>query len=127
MLVGLLCSFGGCQSRDHLILGTDIPRIPELDLASTQAERERNKVSDAEFIFTGPIFDALERVRWTTRGFKKDGWKRVSIGGNASEANGVFTQPWHAPGMLRMAKLHVVASQVRGTATITVSIEKKSK
>jgi hypothetical protein len=110
-----------------LIDGTDIPRVPELTLSSAQVQHERNKVSSAEFTFTGPIFDALERIRWASRGFDKDGWTKVSISGNSSEANAVFSMSWYTPGMERMANLHVVASDTHGTATILVSIEKVPK
>lgn len=121
---GFLFTQTGCQSTEHRISGTDIPKIPELTLVHSETEGERSRVRSAEFRFDGPVFDALERIRWTSTGFEKDGWTLDSITGNAAEAEAIFSMPWHEPGMRRVADLHVIASQVRGKATLLVRVEK---
>ena len=124
-LLGLLIAVGACQTSDHRIAGTNIPGVHGLELTSSSNVKQSGRhIAFGEFVFKGPIYDALERVRWSARGFELDGWKAVSISGRPDAATGVFTQPWPVPDMERLAKLQIVASKTEGSATLSVTLEK---
>ena len=112
-----------CESDQHRLQGTDIPRVPETTVESNTLELHGRRAISGTVRFVGPIYDALERVRWTARGFDLDGWKEVSLTGTPAEANALFVSEWHEPGTERVAKLHIVASHVRGQAILTIEVK----
>ena len=121
VLLALVLVLNGCGGAEHRILGTDIPLVPGTALQSNDFKSSRGRVESGEVEFTGSIFDALERARWTGRGFEKDGWTQESLTGTPEQATAVFTQPLRGSDTERVATLDVVASQVRGVARITIS------
>ena len=126
-LTAVLVALGGCDSQSHWIGGTDVPKVVGLQLTYSKVEKIKRRISFGEFTFNGPIYDALERVRWTARSFEKDGWTVESISGSPDTATGIFTQPWSVPDMKRLAKLQIVASKTNGSAVLSITIEKVSE
>ena len=120
-MVGL----SACESASHRITGTDIPGVHGLKLVSSYDVRQSGRhIAFGVFQFEGPIYDALERVRWSARGFRRDEWKTESISGNPNSASGIFTQAWKSPERHRVARLEVTADRVHGVAELTVTLEK---
>ena len=127
ILAGALLSLVACAAPAHRLHGTDLPKVPETTMASNNLELVRGKAFSGDVTFTGTIFDALERARWTARGFEIDGWTEQSLTGSPSKATAIFTMPGTQPGTERVATLDVVASQVRGTAVISIKIKPAPK
>ena len=111
-----------CASKAHRLTGTDLPKVPSTQLVETSLKSVRGRTESGTVVFSGSIFDALERIRWTERGFKTDGWTQRSVTGTPREATAIYTSPWNDEEE-RVAVLHVVAAQIRGSATITVNVE----
>ena len=122
-LLGLACLLGACSSPSHRINGTDVPNIPGTKLVQSSFKSSGGSVEAGQATFSGSIYDAMERARWAGRGFLKDGWTEVSLTGTPQEATAIFTAPWPGDGMQRVATLDITASQLRGSATITVKVE----
>jgi hypothetical protein len=120
-LLALVFALNGCGGPEHRILGTDIPLVPGTALKNKDFTTARGKVQSGQATFTGSIFDALERARWTARGFEIDGWTQESLTGTPEQAVAIFTQAVPKTDKERVATMTVVASQVRGTATIVVT------
>ena len=120
-LLALVFAMNGCGGAEHRILGTDIPLVPGTALKNKDFTTSRGKVQSGQATFTGSIFDALERARWTARGFEIDGWSQESLTGTPERAVAIFTQAVPRTDKERVATMTVVASQIRGTATITVT------
>lgn len=127
LLMTLLVSLVACASQSHRLRGSDLPRVPETQIETNSLEIWQGKARSGEVLFTGPIFDALERARWTARGFRIDGWTEKSLSGTPADATAVFTSSWSEAGTERIATLHILASRVRGSATINVEIKPVSK
>lgn len=128
LCASLVCVFvlWGCEDTRHRISGTDIPGVHGLAIESsdvTWSDQYRG-VESGTFELEGAIYDALERIRWSSRGFKKDGWTQVSITGTPDEATGVFRERWHDPGMERIATMHVVAGRTNGHAKLVIRVQK---
>lgn len=122
LLLSLLCGFlSACAGNDHRILGTDLPLVPGTTLTENTLVVRGGRASSGAVTFDGSIFDALERARWTGRGFEKDGWTEASITGTPEAATGVWTQRLPGGERERVATLEITASQVRGVAVITVT------
>ena len=110
-----------CADMGHRLTGTDIPKVPSAQLVESSLKSVRGRIQSGKVVFSGSIFDALERIRWTERGFKIDGWTQRSVTGTPREATAIYTSPWDEAEE-HVAVLHVVAAQIRGTATITVNL-----
>ena len=121
VLLTLALVMNGCGGPQHRISGTDIPLVPGTALKSNDFQTARGRVQSGEAMFTGSIFDALERARWAGRGFEKDGWTQESLTGTPEQATAVFTQAVPGTDTERVATMSVVASQIRGVARIIVT------
>ena len=122
-LTGLVFLATACSTPAHRISGTDVPNIPGTTLVQSSFQSVRGSVEAGEATFSGSIYDALERARWTRRGFLKDGWAEESITGTPLQATAVFTSPWPGKHLRRVAVVDISAAQFRGSATVTVSVE----
>jgi len=123
LIVLLHCTFlASCADHSHRVDGTDLPKVPSTKVQATTLKSVQGRTEEGRILFSGSIYDALERIRWTGRGFKADGWTQRAVSGSPREATALFTSPWSGDEE-RLAVLHVVADPVHGTATVTVSIE----
>lgn len=127
LLAAVLVFMTACASTAHRVSGTDVPRVPETEVKSNSLVFSGGRAESGKVEFTGTIYDALERARWTARGFAIDGWTEVSLGGSAAEAKALFTSAWRQPGTERVATLRVIAAQLHGSATITIEVKKISE
>jgi hypothetical protein len=122
LFFALFFVMNGCGGPKHRISGTDMPLVPGTAVKTNDLKSSRGLIQSGEVTFTGAIFDALERARWTARGFEKDGWAQQSLTGTPERATAIFTQALPKTDNERVATVNVISSQVRGIATITVEV-----
>ena len=104
--------------------GTDIPKVPQLELSKIQTtEGSKSQMIKGEVLFEGPIYDALERIRWSTENFEHSGWTLESITGTPEKATGIFYKnpKDDTAKMQRIATLSVTANRRKGTALVEFS------
>lgn len=116
---------GACSGQAKKLGGTDIPLIPELDHVSTTVSTgSTSRIQDGTVIFEGPIYDALERARWSVSNFRHSGWVLEAITGTPEEATATFGHDKPLNGIQRVATLDVTADRRKGTAVIHFSTRK---
>lgn len=116
-LVVPLAWLTGC----HASMGQDVrtmgsmPSFEHLSVASTNESGSIKGRWLGSALFSGPIADALERVRWAVRELAPRGWKLDSMTGTPQEA----TAKLH--NTIRQAELHVIAGAHHGTLSFVVN------
>ena len=114
----------GCTNPHRQVPGTDIPKVPQLELSKIQTtEGSKSQMTKGEVLFVGPIYDALERIRWSTENFEHSGWTLESITGTPEKATGIFykNSKDDTAKMQRIATLSVTANRRKGTALVEFS------
>lgn len=129
MFLVLLASLpAGCSSSHLQVPGTDIPRVPHLELINIQTiEGSKSQMTKGKAIFEGTIFDALERIRWSTANFEHSGWTLESVTGTPQKATGIFFKNSKDGTVTtqRIATLVVTANRRKGTAVVEFSTRPK--
>lgn len=112
----------GCTNHAKQVAGTDIPVIPQLQLTGTSVESgSRREITIGSARFQGPVYDALERARWSEANFEHLGWTFEKISGTPTQATAIFVKPVKGSDVQRVATLDVTADRRDGTATIHFS------
>ena len=113
-----------CDSGPKRITGTDLPTMPRVTLSSSDIEDSRNGVAiKGTFVFTGPLYDALERLRWISRSYVSAGWTPEPPAGTPSEASQVFSKPLTKSNLKRSVKITTKASRTMGSVTVDLYSE----
>ncbi|MAJ47535.1 MAG: hypothetical protein CBC35_09835 [Planctomycetes bacterium TMED75] len=123
-LVLLASLSAGCGNPHRQVPGTDIPKVPQLELTKIEAtEGSKSRMIRGKVIFEGPIFDALERIRWSTGNFEHSGWTLESITGTPQKGTGIFFKDskQDSASIERVATLVVTANRRKGTAVLEFS------
>lgn len=123
-LVLLIFISVGCSTASPKISGTDLPVIPRVTLSSSQVTSSQGGVSTAgRFVFTGPVYDALERLRWISRSYVAAGWIPEPPEGSQSKATQVFSQPLKKTQLKRVVTITAVASRSEGSVVVELHSE----
>ena len=118
----LVATCAGCTNHAKQVAGTDIPVIPQLQHTGTNVESgTRREITDGSASFQGPVYDALERARWSEANFEHLGWTFEKISGTPTQATAIFVKPVKDSDVQRVATLDVTADRRDGTATIHFS------
>ncbi|MEC8559720.1 MAG: hypothetical protein VXY94_06550 [Planctomycetota bacterium] len=118
----LIAICAGCTNSKKQVAGTDIPVIPQLQHTGTQVvSGSRRAITDGSASFQGPVYDALERARWSEANFEHLGWTFEKISGTPRQATAVFVKPVKDSDVQRVATLDVTADRRDGVATIHFS------
>ena len=121
----LILPLGACSGPGKQLGGTDIPVIPELTHVSTTVSNgSTSRIQDGTVVFEGPIYDALERARWSVANFRHSGWVLEAITGTPEQATATFGHDKPSNGIQRVATLDVTADRRKGTAVIHFSTRK---
>ena len=116
-----LCSCGTAPKR---ISGTDLPIIPRVTLSSSQVTASKSSIAtDGMFVFTGPVYDALERLRWISRAYVEAGWTPQRSKGTPSKATQVFSKPAKTLDLKRSVTITAVASRTTGSVEVELHSE----
>jgi hypothetical protein len=109
----------GCGSPQKRISGTDLPTIPRVTMTSSEIKSSTEGVAtDGKFVFTGQVYDALERLRWISRPYVEAGWTPEKSTGSPSEATQVFSKPLPELKLKRSVKITAIASQTAGSVLV---------
>ena len=113
-----------CDSGPKRISGTDLPTMPRVTISSSSIEDTRNGVATkGTFVFAGPVYDALERLRWISRTYVAAGWAPERPEGTPSEASQVFSKPFPKASLKRSVKITTIASRTMGSVTVDLYSE----
>ena len=116
----LLCA--GCVNQHKQVSGTDIPKIPQLRHTGTNVNSgSARTLTDGSADFEGPIYDALERARWSEGNFEHMGWTLEKVSGTPRNATAIFYKPVKGAAVERIATLDITADRRDGKATIHFS------
>ncbi len=118
----LVAICAGCTNSSKQVAGTDIPVIPQLQHTGTNVvSGSRSSITDGSASFQGPVYDALERARWSEANFEHLGWTFEKISGTPRQATAILVKPVKGSDVQRVATLDVTADRRDGTATIHFS------
>ena len=124
-LILVFCIASACNNPHKQIGGSDIPVVPELThTATTVSSGSHSRIEDGIVTFEGPIYDALERARWSVANFKHNGWVLEAITGTPEKATATFGNAKPSNGVQRVATLVITADRRNGTAVINFSTRK---
>lgn len=113
-----------CGTAPERILGTDLPTIPRVTLTSSQVTASKLSIAtDGMFVFTGPVYDALERLRWISRAYVEAGWTPERSEGTPSKATQVFSKPAGKLDLKRSVTITAIASQTTGSVEVKLHSE----
>ena len=114
----------GCHAVQPVISGTDLPHIPRVTLSSSEVTESQGGVpTSGRFEFTGPVYDALERLRWISRDYVEDGWTPAPPEGSQARATQIFTKPFKNKPLKRVVTITALASQTDGTVVVELHSE----
>ncbi len=106
----------GCGSTQKRISGTDLPTMPRVSLTSSEVTDSKGGVATAgKFVFAGPVYDALERLRWISRAYVDAGWTPERPEGTPSKASQIFTKPAPKLNLTRSVRITTTASRATGS------------
>ena len=116
--------FLACSIHEPGISGTDLPAIPRVTLDSSDVTGSQGGVpTSGRFEFTGPVYDALERLRWISRAYVEAGWTPESAEGSQAKATQVFTKPLKNKPLKRVVTITALASQTDGSVLVELHSE----
>ena len=115
---------GSCGTAPKRISGTDLPTIPRVTLSSSEVTASKSSIAtDGMFVFTGPVYDALERLRWISRAYVEGGWTPERPEGTPSKATQVFSKAARKLDLKRSVTITAVASRTTGTVEVELHSE----
>ena len=113
-----------CGTAPERISGTDLPTIPRVTLSSSLVTASKSSIAtDGTFMFTGPVYDALERLRGISRAYVEAGWTPQRPEGTPSKATQVFSKPARKLELKRSVTITAVASRTTGSVEVQLHSE----